>query len=228
MENQFYILKEGEKRGPYTAEELELMRIKKLDLIAISENATWTEAYKIKELAYLFQEKEKASEISSHPTTISSISEKTDHNYNSPYGFGSGYIEFLNNGTIKIDYPTEIIYYRYASFGERFVSRLIDVLIVFIPAFMIPIVAPWLYFSLQQSGDSQQTIGQRASDIKLISANGRKVDFGQATGRHFANYLNLFTLGIGFLMFFFSSRSQCLHDSLANTLVVSELKREKK
>lgn len=156
MEQGFFILREGQKRGPYTAEELKLMQIQKMDLIALSENAAWTEVVKVKELQYLF--------------------EKEKNETSTPFvGF------FLN----------------------------------------------WLYFSLQNAGDSEQTIGQKALNIKLVSANGRKIEFGQATGRFFGNLLNCLTLGVGFLMFFFSSRNQCLHDSISNTLVVSELKRER-
>lgn len=229
MKQGFFILREGQKRGPYTAEELKLMQIRKMDLIALSENAAWTEAIKVKELQHLFEEEKTETPKPTSPSSSTAMSVKVDQYDNSPFGFGSGKITFLENNTLKIEYPSETIYYRYASFGERLGARLLDVLIIVIPS-LIPFVGfflNWLYFSLQHAGDSQQTIGQKALNIKLVSANGRKIEFGQATGRFFGNLLNCLTLGVGFLMFFFSRRNQCLHDSVSNTLVVSELKREK-
>lgn len=90
------------------------------------------------------------------------------------------------------------ITYEFAGFGERFVARLIDILIVIIPSALIPIIAPWLYFSLQHSGRNQATVGQKAMGIKVIDIYGNKVGFGQATGRFFGNILNVLTFLLGF------------------------------
>ncbi|WP_064967686.1 RDD family protein [Tenacibaculum ovolyticum] len=137
-------------------------------------------------------------------------------------------IRFTNENTIELTIKdtNEIIVYKYASFGERFLARIIDVIIIIIPQFCIPIIPAWLYWSLQQSGDKQRTLGQGACNIQLLSVDGQKVTFGQATGRFFANFLNLFTFLIGYIMFFMTDKKQCLHDSLSETIVVKEIDRK--
>jgi len=139
-----------------------------------------------------------------------------------------GNIEYLNDNTIKVHFENEIIQYRFANFGERLGARLLDVLVIIIPAMIIPVLPGWLYFSLMHSSTDQQTIGQKAANIKLLSTDGMKVNFGQATGRFFANILNVMTFFIGYFMFFFNRKNQCLHDSISSTIVVSELRRERR
>lgn len=133
-------------------------------------------------------------------------------------------IEFVKSITLEIN--DKIVNYKLASFKERFLARLFDTLIVGI--FFIPIFPAWLYYSILQSGKLQATIGQRALGIKVVSISKNNVSFGQATGRFFAYFLNIVTFGYGFLKFFYSDNSQCLHDDLSNILVVkSELPRIK-
>jgi uncharacterized RDD family membrane protein YckC len=110
--------------------------------------------------------------------------------------------------------------YELAGFFERFAARIIDGLIMIIPGSFIPIIAPWIYWALMHSGREQATVGQRALDIKVVDADGRKVDFGQATGRFFGQLLSAILLFIGYLVFFFSEKNQCLHDSMSGTYVV--------
>lgn len=121
-----------------------------------------------------------------------------------------------------------IITYEFASFWERFGARLLDTLIIIIPANLIPIpfVIPWLYWALQHNSAKQATVGQSALNIKLLSLDGTKVSLGQATGRFFANLLNVFTLLVGFFMYFFTEKKQCLHDLICGTIVVREIRRE--
>ena len=128
-------------------------------------------------------------------------------------------IENMSN-TVTISNHDGDTTYELASFGSRFIGRIIDVAIIFIPALYIPIIPPWLYFSLQHCSESQATVGQKAMDIMVIDIEGHKVEFAQASGRFFGNFLNLFTLGGGILMFFFNNNNQCLHDYVSNCLVV--------
>ncbi len=119
----------------------------------------------------------------------------------------------------------ETIHYHYASFSERFLARLLDIIIIIIPNTIVPIVPGLLYWGFLQSGNDQATIGQKALGIKVISTDGQKVTFGQAAGRFFGNYLNIFTFFVGYFIFFFSDRKQCLHDLLSGCIVVKEIGR---
>lgn len=221
MEKIYFLQSGSNQVGPFSLDELRYKYIKRSDLVWHSGIPEWTEAQNIAELKVLFPQSPPAL-----PTI--NLSDAKQLVPQPQYYPVNNKITYFANNTIEIDNGSEIITYRFANFGERLGARLLDVLIIIIPASCLPIIAGWLYFSLQHSGDSQQTIGQKAADIKLLSADGQKIKFGQATGRYFANLLNLFTLFIGYLMFFFSNRNQCLHDSLAGTIVVREINRSLK
>ena len=80
--------------------------------------------------------------------------------------------------SVTIETENEIIKYQLASFGARLGARLIDIIIIIIPNSIIPIIPAWLYWSLQQSGKRQSTIGQNALGIKTLSLDGSKISFG--------------------------------------------------
>ena len=108
----------------------------------------------------------------------------------------------------------------YASFAERVVARLIDVMILIIPAMFIPFIFPWLYYAFQEGSSSGATLGKRIMGIRVLSVEGKDIGFGTATGRFFANFLNAITLFIGYLLMLGNARSQCLHDMITSTVVV--------
>jgi uncharacterized RDD family membrane protein YckC len=46
------------------------------------------------------------------------------------------------------------------------------------------------------------------------------ISFGQSLVRNLAKILSMATLGIGYVSGFFNKKQQCLHDTIAGTLVV--------
>jgi uncharacterized RDD family membrane protein YckC len=117
----------------------------------------------------------------------------------------------------------------YAGFWMRVGAYLIDVLILFIPLAILTfvpligivanIVGIWLYFALQESSERQATIGKRALNIYVTDLQGRRISFGQATGRHFSKIISYLILCIGYMMAGFTEKKQGLHDMIAGTLV---------
>ena len=81
-------------------------------------------------------------------------------------------------------------------------------------------VIGWLYFALMESSAKQATVGKMALGIMVTDEDGRRIGFGRATGRYFAKFLSVLTLGIGFLMAGFTERKQALHDMVASCLVI--------
>jgi uncharacterized RDD family membrane protein YckC len=108
----------------------------------------------------------------------------------------------------------------YASFGERVLARIIDGVIIAVPSIFMPFIAPWLYFAIQEGGENGATIGKRIMGIRVVSTDGKRINFGTGTGRFFANFINLFTGGIGYLLMLFNAKNQCLHDMMTSTVVV--------
>ncbi len=142
--------------------------------------------------------------------------------------------------------PTEN---KYAGFWIRFVAYIIDFIILMIIAFGIGIVlgilvlanSPqynlsnnpgflilfylifilvlWLYFAIQESSPSQATLGKRAVNIKVITNEGNRIDFGKATLRTFIKFFPIIGF-ISMLVIGISDDKQGLHDMAAHTYVI--------
>jgi uncharacterized RDD family membrane protein YckC/Tfp pilus assembly major pilin PilA len=82
------------------------------------------------------------------------------------------------------------------------------------------IVVQWLYFALCESSAWQATPGKLALNLCVTDMHGRRIGFGQATGRYFGKILSSFILDIGFMMAGWTARKQALHDLMASCCVV--------
>lgn len=78
------------------------------------------------------------------------------------------------------------------------------------------IVIGWLYFALLESSRRQATLGKRVMGIAVIDTEGERLSFARATGRHFARFLSLTILFLGFVGRLHAAQ-QALHDLLAST-----------
>jgi uncharacterized RDD family membrane protein YckC len=68
------------------------------------------------------------------------------------------------------------------------------------------------------------TPGKMAMGLRVQSMDGSPIDFGQAVLRVFGFWVNGLILGAGFLVMFFNEEKRCLHDYIANTVVVVDRK----
>jgi uncharacterized RDD family membrane protein YckC len=84
----------------------------------------------------------------------------------------------------------------------------------------ISLVVNWLYEALMTSSSKQATLGKMALSLKVTDKEGRRLTFLHATGRHFAKFVNGFTMNIGYIMAGFTDRKQGLHDMIAGTYVI--------
>jgi uncharacterized RDD family membrane protein YckC len=137
-----------------------------------------------------------------------------------------------NNADLFVDEPVI-----YAGFWERFGAVFLDGIILsvvgVIIGFMLPaergafftvanllsLIINWLYYTLQESGAMQATIGKKALGLKVTSVTGGRITFAQATVRYFGRILSTLILLIGYLMMLWDDKKQTLHDKLAGTLV---------
>jgi uncharacterized RDD family membrane protein YckC len=85
---------------------------------------------------------------------------------------------------------------------------------------LILAVGSWLYCAFTESSSWQATVGKRILGLQVVSAEGNKIGFGQATVRHFMKFLSLFFLTIGFMMAGWTKRRQALHDIPSDCLVI--------
>lgn len=86
---------------------------------------------------------------------------------------------------------------------------------------LIPI-AKFLYGSFAEASPKQGTIGKILLNIKVTDLGGHRIRLGNSFGRNSAKLLSVMTLFIGYLYSFLNKKQQCLHDLMADTLVVKE------
>jgi uncharacterized RDD family membrane protein YckC len=86
-------------------------------------------------------------------------------------------------------------------------------------------VGAWLYCAWAESSSWQATVGKRLLGLQVVTAQGARTSFGQATIRHLMKFLSLFCLTIGFMMSGWTKRRQALHDMPCDCLVIRVPKR---
>ena len=69
-------------------------------------------------------------------------------------------------------------------------------------------------------GKYAATPGKMACKLKVVVADSTRVSFARAVGRHFAKYINVFTLLIGYIMAGFDDQKRALHDRICDTRVI--------
>ncbi len=137
--------------------------------------------------------------------------------------------------------------FSYAGFWKRFAAGSIDEIVIYIPLsvmlyfleldlaqdglsyddmeiveIIVNIFIWWLYNAVMDSSPTQGTLGKMALGIKITDLNGERISFGRATGNHFAQYLSIFTYGIGYLMIAWTKRKQALHDKISGCIVIEK------
>jgi uncharacterized RDD family membrane protein YckC len=134
----------------------------------------------------------------------------------------------------------------FASFDQRLMASVIDyfmllvcyviivlVIYIFVDQKMFRIgtalfflllvpIAKFIYSSIAEASIKQATIGKRLMDIKVGDLFGNRLDIGTSFLRNFAKILSTLPLFIGYLYCFMNKKQQCLHDVMANTLVVKQ------
>jgi len=85
---------------------------------------------------------------------------------------------------------------------------------------LLSLLVAWLYFALMESSERGATVGKMAMGLRVVSNDGKRLSFLNATGRYFAKIISALILCIGFIMIAFTDRKRGLHDMMASTLVI--------
>ena len=85
---------------------------------------------------------------------------------------------------------------------------------------LLSLAVAWLYFALMESSERGATVGKMAMGLRVVTGDGKRLSFMNATGRYFAKILSAIIFCIGFIMIAFTERKRGLHDMIASTLVI--------
>lgn len=93
-------------------------------------------------------------------------------------------------------------------------------LIIGLTMFVLSAALYGLYGGLFESSKYQATPGKMLLKIKVTDLNGNRCSFARAFARYMGMGVSDATLYIGYLMAAWTEKKQCLHDQIANCLVV--------
>ena len=93
-------------------------------------------------------------------------------------------------------------------------------LLVYMPIMMLLQMAIPAAYDIFFVGKYGATPGKMACRIKIVESEGGPVTYPRAIGRHFAKYISMFTLYIGFIMAAFDEQKRTLHDRICDTRVI--------
>ena len=85
-----------------------------------------------------------------------------------------------------------------------------------------------VYYVWTESSVWQASVGKKLMGLKVTDLNGERISFWRSLGRNVGMIVSGLTLGIGYLMCFWTERKQCLHDKMASCLVVDNTPEQKK
>ena len=93
-------------------------------------------------------------------------------------------------------------------------------LILSVNILLIPVIK--FFYHIISEARWQVTIGKRLLNIKVTDLNGQKPTLSMIIVRNFCKVLSALLLFTGYLYSFFNKKQQCLHDKIAQTLVIKE------
>ncbi len=77
-----------------------------------------------------------------------------------------------------------------------------------------------VYFTLQEGGPAQATIGKQIFGLKVTSESGVPIGYGAALVRNVTKLVSSCTCCLGFLICAFTEQNKALHDFVAGTVVI--------
>ena len=79
-----------------------------------------------------------------------------------------------------------------------------------------------LYFAVLLKLGKGQTPGKKAMKVRVVSLTHEEISWWQSIERGLGYGASLLEGGFGFVQFFFARNQQCVHDRIAETIVVDE------
>jgi uncharacterized RDD family membrane protein YckC len=129
----------------------------------------------------------------------------------------------------------------YGGFWIRFAAKFVDGIVLgvanqLLALVLAPVLGESYYYGLGTLisvalgaayttfllGKYGATLGKMAFGLKVVTADGGKVSYGRACGRHFAEIISSLILCIGYIMAAFDEQKRTLHDRICNTRVIKK------
>ena len=198
MANEYFLVINGKPQGPFSIERLKGMTVKPSDFLKTAAMVDYKEAHEIDELRELFHF-DKRSVV---PQYFAGFDQRWMASALDWFFVGGGFI---------------VLAFLAAYIIEDKSARLIIALsiLAFVPITKI------VYHIVMECSPKQATYGKQILKIKVCDLEGRRISAGRSISRNLFKIFSLITI-IGYLLSFFNKKQQCLHDIMAETLVVKD------
>ncbi|MBK0377689.1 RDD family protein [Mucilaginibacter segetis] len=196
---QYILVVNGKPEGPFTIEELKTRGIKPGDFIKTPAMDDYKEAHEVAELRQLFG-------FSRQPVPIQYFGSFDQRLLASALDW------FIVSGGFILVAFIAILFIQ-----DKFIRLIISFsLLIIIP------LTKLVYHIVMESSVKQATIGKLILKIRVCDIYGERITVGRAMGRNVAKILTVLTLFVGYILAFFNKKQQCLHDMIAETLVIKD------
>ncbi|MGZ3872778.1 MAG: RDD family protein [Mucilaginibacter sp.] len=207
MDNSYYILEDGEQRGPFSFDELTARDLEIHERILSPLADTWQDACDLPELYPYFEAR--------------GIYFPTGDNLAS---FGWRFAAYVIDYVI-LSFAMSFIYRALASYGIMPAMRSYDDWLKAPPGdlllmqlfFSLTLI---IYNSICEASPMKGSIGKKICRLVVVDVDGVGLSYLNALGRSAGKAISVFLFYGGFLSIFFTEHRQALHDQLARTYVV--------
>jgi uncharacterized RDD family membrane protein YckC len=188
----------GKPEGPFTIEELKARQIKPGDFVKTEAMDDYKEAHEVAELRRLFGFQKQAL-----LQYFGSFDQRAT----------AAVIDWFLVSTVCAVLAFTI---------TIFLSDKIALIAVALSLLVVIPIVNLIYHIIMEGSPKQGTYGKQILKIRVCDMQGEPITMSHAAGRNFAKVLSVLTLGVGYLYCFFNKQQQCLHDRVADTLVVKD------
>jgi len=198
MANEYFLVINGKPEGPFNVEQLKGMSVKPSDFLKTADMVDYKEAHEIAELRQLFH----FAERSVVPQYFAGFDQRWMASALDWFFVGGGFIVAAFLAAYIIEDKT---------------ARLVIALSILA---LVPITKI-IYHIVMECSPKQATYGKQLLKIKVCDLEGRRITTGRSISRNLFKIFSLITV-IGYLLSFFNKKQQCLHDIMAETLVMKD------
>lgn len=198
MANEYFLVINGKPEGPFSIEQLKDRSVVASDFLKTADMVDYKEAHEIAELRELFH----FARRSVVPQYFAGFDQRW---------MASALDWFLIGGFFII------LAFIAVAFAEDKTERLLIGLSILALTPLTKII----YHMVMECSVKQATYGKQILKIKVCDLQGKRISPGRSIARNLFKIFSLITL-IGYLLSFFNKKQQCLHDMMAETLVMKD------
>lgn len=195
---QYILVIKGKPEGPFNTEQLKERNIKFNDFVKTAGMPDYKEAHEIAELRQLFHF-ERQSVI---PQYFAGFDQRWMASALDWFFIAGGYILAAAIAVLMIS------------------DKEIRLGIAFAILGLIPLTKI-IYHMVMECSPKQATYGKQILKIRVCDLYGERISPGKSITRNLFKLFSLITI-IGYLLSFFNKKQQCLHDMMAETLVMRD------